>query len=103
MVTEQLQSSRAVTGAAPSAQLAPCAAARVVNNSNQRRKKDKKKEMNQNIYLLKFFLKKDYIHIDNNVEFIMYKSSISLQSGKKKTNLPSVLWQQKNNNKKTKT
>lgn len=50
--TEQLQSSGAVTGAAPT----PCAAARVKKDSNQRRKKRQGKEMNKNIYLLNFFL-----------------------------------------------
>lgn len=50
--------------------------------------KRQEKEMNKNIYLLNsFFLKrkkKGYIHIDINVKFKMYKSSITLQSGGKK-------------------
>lgn len=48
----------------------------VVGWHEQQNNKEKQTSISLNLE------KKSYIHIDNNVKFIMYKSSKSLQSGK---------------------
>lgn len=89
--------------AAPSALLPSCAVG-VVSYEQQRQKRNRTKQNQKNSYLFFKFRKKGYIHIDNNVKFIMYKSSISLQSGKKKNNnciCPPYFGRKKNNKKKS--